>query len=266
MNGTRWCYTWNNYTHIPTLEARYHVTGREVGETGTAHLQGYVVFCKNMRLSGVRKLLPLAHWEVAKGNHEQAADYCKKDGDYVETGELPLSRGAAEKDRWIKAKAAAVAGDLEAIPADIYIRQYRTLKLIAKDHMTKPESLTGCCGLWIYGPSGCGKSHDVVTQHPDRYIKPLNKWWDGYQNEEVVHLDEIAPSHSQWIAPYLKAWGDKWCFAAETKGGAMQIRPKKIIITSNYSIDQMGFAMEDLEAIRRRFNEVKKENKQPIIL
>lgn len=135
-----------------------------------------------------------------------------------------------------------------------------------KDSMKKPDPMSTVTGLWIYGPTGTGKTHSVVTQHPDRYIKPLNKWWDGYQGEDVVHIDEISPEHSKWIAPFLKKWADKWPFDAEVKGGAKQIRPKLIVVTSNYSMQDMGFHENDIPALARRFRQVVKFRDQNIIV
>jgi len=146
------------------------------------------------------------------------------------------------------------------------VRYYGTWKRIAKDYMVKPTELEGCCGLWIHGLTGTGKSHSVIKTYPNRYIKPLNKWWDGYQGEEVIHLDELGSEHGTWIAPYLKKWADKWPFDAEVKGGAMTLRPKKVIVTSNYTIDEIGFHANDIEAIKRRFVVVEKFRDQEIII
>lgn len=157
-------------------------------------------------------------------------------------------------------------GDLASLPPDIYIRYYRTAKLIAKDNMVRPAALDSTCGLWISGVPGAGKSHAVISLYPDRYIKSINKWWDGYQGEEVVHLDELEPSHTSWIAPYLKKWADKWPFDAESKGSSAQLRPKKIIVTSNYTIDEMHFDEVSTLAIKRRFKEIIKLNGQDIII
>jgi len=132
--------------------------------------------------------------------------------------------------------------------------------------MTKPTALDSVTGLWIHGKTGSGKTHSVVIQHPDRYIKPLNKWWDGYQGEDVVHIDEICPDHTKWMAPYLKKWADKWPFDAEVKGGALQLRPKLIVVTANYKIEEMGFSENDLPAILRRFRQVEKHRDQEIII
>lgn len=94
----------------------------------------------------------------------------------------------------------------------------------------------------------------------------MNKWWDGYQGEDVVHIDEIDESHTVWIAPYLKKWADKWPFDAEVKGGALCLRPKLVVVTSNYKIEDMGFKDADLPAILRRFRQVEKFTGQDLIV
>lgn len=155
---------------------------------------------------------------------------------------------------------------LDEIPPELFIRYYSTFLRIRKDYMTPPDPLDVTCGLWIWGATGTGKSHSVITQHPGRYIKLINKWWDGYQGQEVVHIDEICPDHTQWMAYFLKLWCDKWPFAAEVKGGAIQIRPKLIVITSNYTPQQMGFREEDYPALARRMRVVQKFKDQDIIV
>lgn len=95
--STRWCFTLNNYdedstTAISKWDTKYTVFGKELSASGTPHLQGFVIFKKSYRLSGTRKLLPTAHWEIAKGTSHEASDYCKKDNDFVEIGVL-LSAG-----------------------------------------------------------------------------------------------------------------------------------------------------------------------------
>lgn len=99
MNGTRYVFTLNNYTDdeivaLRRLEpiAKYLIFGREVGETGTPHLQGFIVFKTNHRFNAVKRTLgDRYHIEKARGSTAQAADYCKKDGDYEEFGTAPTT-------------------------------------------------------------------------------------------------------------------------------------------------------------------------------
>ena len=95
--------------------------------------------------------------------------------------------------------------------------------------------------LWIHGETGTGKSTWAHRTFPDAFKKPFNKWWDGFQEDnpghQVVILDDL---HPKWSGKEnLKNWGDRFAFMAEYKGGSMLIRPQRIIITSNYTPDQV---------------------------
>ena len=85
----RWCFTLNNYTSehielissiVPALCDKY-IVGKEIGESGTPHLQGFVCFKTKIRpLSKIN--IPEIHWEKAKGN-DASQNYCGKDGDVI---------------------------------------------------------------------------------------------------------------------------------------------------------------------------------------
>lgn len=263
MSGRNWCFTLNNYTPeeeaaIQKWEVTYMVYGHEVGESGTPHLQGYVKFQATKRLGAIKKLLPRAHWEQAKGDGKSNYAYCsKEDKEPFEIGEIPKTRGAAggegQKRKYEDAYENAKKNKLEDIPKDILVKHYSTFKTIAKDHMEQLPSLDVLDNHWWHGPTGTGKSRAAYTAYPGAYRKQCNKWWDGYQDEEVVIIDDFDKKHDI-LAHHLKIWCDHYPFIAEVKGGARMIRPKTIILTSNYTPEAIwGFETESRDPIERRF-------------
>ena len=101
QQGTRWCFTHNNwdapdyqrYTDFFESFCHYGIAGREVGESGTRHLQGFFILKQNRTFHWLREHLPQCHLERARGTSAQASSYCKKDGDFDEVGEIPSSSG-----------------------------------------------------------------------------------------------------------------------------------------------------------------------------
>lgn len=253
-------FTVNNWTSeheaaIALLGAEYTVYGKEVGASGTPHLQGYVYFKHAKTLKALTKKLPGAHWEVRRGTHQQAMEYCKKDGDVVEYGVPPKTqeeKGVLGKRVYEEAFELAKQGRLEEVDPVLRLKYYNTLKNIRKDYQIVPPAVEHLENEWYWGNSGTGKTRKAREENPDAYLKNANKWWDGYVDQEVVIIDEWSPSH-ECLASHLKQWADHHPFAAENKGGAMCIRPKKIIVTSNYSLEQCFLKPEDLDPMRRRF-------------
>lgn len=263
-----WCFTLNNYVDddVARLKAldlpsvRYCVVGKEVGESGTPHLQGFVYFRSACRLATVKRVVgDRAHCECAKGNVKQNFTYCTKDGDFFEIGDRPMfeeEKGAKEKQRYKRAWDLAHQGALDQLAEespDIALRFYGTLKRIRHDVLTERKlEDTDEKHEWYYGPAGTGKSRKARTENPEAYLKNCNKWWCGYVDQDVVIVDDFDQAHSV-LVHHLKHWADRYPFQAEVKGSAFKIRPKKIIVTSNYHPKDIWTDSRDLEPILRRF-------------
>ena len=256
-------FTLNNYeeSDYDALKDhyRYLVVGKEVGESGTPHMQGYIIFKTMKSLPQLKKILPRAHWEIRRGTHEEARDYCKKDGDFIEDGDEPMTKqakgaagGTAEKRRWDDAREAAKKGRFDEIPSDIYCKYTSNFHFIARQNMAAPPEINNLDNHWYYGPPGSGKSSSARKDYPDYYDKPCNKWWDGYQDQEAVIIDDFDKDHKM-LGHHLKRWADHYPFTAEIKGSAINIRPKHIIVTSNYLPEDIFDDQTLVDAVRRRF-------------
>jgi len=266
------CFTFNNYPDtvlVDTLVCKYIAYSKEVAPTtGTPHLQGWVTFANAKTKSQVQRLMPGCHISIMNGSLAQNDAYCSKADQLVERGDKPISndnKGRAEKLRWERARTAAKEGKLDEIDADIFVRCYSTLKNIQKDYAKKLEPCD-TRSYWIYGPTGTGKSHSVETTFPDCYKKPMDdlKWFDGYQGEEVVYLEDIDKYQVKW-GGMLKRLADRWPMQASIKGSMKYIRPKIVIVTSNYSPEEIWTDSQTLDPLMRRFKMVLKENQEQVV-
>ncbi|AXQ66573.1 MAG: putative viral replication protein [Circoviridae sp.] len=269
-----WVFTLNNYTAVDEseiLKCNYKSLGygKEVGESGTPHLQGWIAFHNPQRLSALKKIHARAHWEPMKGTLEDSREYCKKDGDYVEFGDiLEMQRkrreaaekgGKANKERWSKCIALVrdglAAQALEEFP-DIFVRYHKAIDGAIKRCEEKPYALPELDNRWYYGPSGTGKSKSARDEFPDAYVKLNNKWWDGYDGEDTVIIDDLD-KYDKALGGDLKRWSDHYPFPAEYKGGVMVIRPKRVIVTSNYLPEEIWDDEQTTGPINRRFKRTK---------
>jgi len=276
MASTRvraFCFTWNNPRPdaeqlLESLPGYTYLTfGRETGAGGTPHLQGFIRFEHAKSFRAARTILRGAHVEIAR-TITAAIQYCHKDGDFVEFGTRPQSdedRGHNEHERWEKAWQLAKEGRYEEINPDIRLKYYPAICRIKKDYMAPAGSIQAPCGIWIYGESGVGKTSSVYATYPALYSKNASKWWDGYQDQDVVLFDDMDPDCGKWAARFFKIWADERPFIADIKGGSVSIRPKKFIVTSQYSIEECFGEVQTRMALRRRFTVITKHSLDDII-
>lgn len=261
-NAKHWAFTgWD--LDEPAPEARlfgmysYMVYGVEqCPSTQRKHWQGYVVLTGKHRMASLKKKTSTRewHWTIARNNPDVNRKYCIKDGDFREFGTIPLTVHQARDAKVEEIRDLARSGKIEEIgdkyPSE-YLRYIGNLERISKRNMVIAPDADDVTGIWIQGSTGCGKTRYVKDNFPDAYDKLPNKWWDGYQGDDHVLIDDLGPSH-EVLGYHLKRWLDRYSFPAETKGGMTNIRPKKVIITTQYTMAAI-FSDEKLrDAIQRR--------------
>lgn len=133
-----WCFTLNNYTEddverlsnqLPGVE--YLIFGKEVGASGTRHLQGTVCFQSRKRLQQVITTIGQAHCSVTRFL-SQSIEYCKKDADFTEIGHPPQA-GKGERSDIEDFKASVKEGvtsikDLMELHSEVFARFPRFVK------------------------------------------------------------------------------------------------------------------------------------------
>nr|QXP07610.1 MAG: replication associated protein [Arizlama virus] len=232
------CFTLNNYTlndesnlmAFAKTQCLYLVFGREIcPTTGTPHLQGFLYF-ENPRVypnMNVRVETRNAHDEIMKGTPRQAADYCKKDGDFWEFGDVPTQGARAD---WEKAltdlKTNTMFSVLETQPHLIpCVRALERVKQLSLQPISRNVTVT----LFL-GPPGVGKSRAAYSIDPDLYTKPDGLWFDGYLGQKTLLLDDYDGDIR--YTTLLKVL-DRYPLQVPIKGGFVWAQWDQVIITSN---------------------------------
>ncbi len=242
--GRNWCFTINNptsadYEKLLNLPYKALVWQDELGEEcGTQHIQGYVEFKTNTtRACVVKRLGGRASVYKRRRTRNAAILYCRKEsmcpgGDRYDDICLDEQRGRRTDLENIKKKVdqgASIAVIAEEHFGD-YLRYGRMLKeyILLK---SKPRNFeTKILSLW--GPPGVGKSRKAAFDYPNAYWVPRptsNIWFDGYQGEETIILDNFYG----WV-PYdlLLRMIDWNPLQLPTKGGHIQMRATTVVVTS----------------------------------
>jgi len=206
---------------------------REIGEGGYEHWQFIVAFKKKQSLSSAKLALgmPSVHLELTRSS--AAADYVWKeetrvDGTQFEYGAKPIDRKA--KEDWDAIWELAKKNDLLAIPSQIRVSSYRTLRTIAADYASPTPMVRTCKVFW--GATGSGKSRRAWEEGGfDSYCKdPRTKFWCGYQGETNVVIDEFRGGID---ISHLLRWLDRYPVRVEIKGGSVCLKALNVWITSN---------------------------------
>jgi len=261
MSFRRWCFTLNNPTSdidFTGTIVRYAIWQKEQGEKGTPHYQGYLSLEKASRLSAMKLLIPGAHFESCKGNHEDNKRYCSKTegriagpwtyGSEPEPGKRTDLDEIKEKimsNVPMKQIATEHFGDFVR-----YGRSFREFK-----SLMVPERTVKTIVELHWGVPNSGKSH-YARSFAGAYWKDQGQWWDGYDNQETVVIDEFYG----WLQPsFILRLFDCYPMRVESKGGSAQFTAKRIIVTSNTFWTEWWKSdiKYNREAMERRFDVIK---------
>lgn len=242
-----------------------YVVASELHQDGNPHLHAFIAL-RGQLLWNAKKHPDF--WDV-DGHHPNVQiarswkcciAYCKKDGDYITNIDLDAARSkkAAHNAKLLELdpKKAVDEGyiGLCALPMLLNAkRAYANLEEV-------PLHLERKC-FWIYGKARVGKSHACRDAYPELFEKAQNKWWDSYQGETAVLLDDFD-KNGACLGHYLKIWADNYRFNAEVKGGTIRPCYTVLLVTSNYTPDQIFTEDKELcEAVTARFKVIKLENR-----
>lgn len=268
------CFTWNNPDGVPTLatfggHARYLIYGHEVGEGGTPHLQGFVYFRQQVAFSTVLRMLPEAHFEIARGSVDDNVAYCSKDGIWEEEGERPVQ--GKRSDLLEVAQAVRDGRSIKAIAEDYssaYIRYNRGI--LALKRVLSPPRNWQMEIIVIVGPTRTGKSlaasslggrhiENGVEVENGVYWKPPGEWWDDYDGEHTVVWDEFSGASCAFRT--LLRILDAYPLLVPIKGGFAQFRSRRVVFTSNidpsewYNYAELGHPEWESNPLNARFRE-----------
>lgn len=238
MTHREWIFTaWEEPTFSEDT-MKYIIYGKEkCPTTDKLHYQGFVAFKKQKRLKGVKKILgDQTHIEPRRGTAEQAINYCKKDGDWQEHGVyeiMNIGDIVRQNITYIK----------EKYPL-LYCRYYKGIERL----QDKGPAWRTLIVKYIWGKPGTGKTRMAMNSSNNIFkIDPPYKWWDGYEGEDTIIIDD----YEELAIPraYLLNLLDGYRLRLETKGSHTWARWQTVYITSNYK------PPEDI-AIKRRITEI----------
>jgi len=233
------CFTLNNPSkhngldlwHKLANECSYYVIGYEIGEQGTHHWQGYAELNKQTSRALVLRWCEGWHIEPRKAKSaKKAADYCKKDGKYVEEG--TISKAGERTDISLIKQIALEEGLKGVLGVCENYQQFKLAEVYLNFNAKGRNPDEPIEVIYITGASGSGKSRLAYSMLKGKqyYVKDEGPWWTGYNGEPWVLLDDFRDNwmtHNQFIKLC-----DRYPMKVRVHGSLTEMKATGIIITS----------------------------------
>lgn len=260
-----WIFTLNNPTpaemlllrgYVASQHATYMSLGREVGDTGTRHIQGFISFTNRQRLTAVKKLLPRAHWEIKakRSTLTEAIAYTQKDGDFEEIGDRPVSQGhrsdlLAIQSELQRGTTMSGIADQFFVQWVQYRRSFEAYAELQISRRTTPPKI-----IVLEGSTGVGKTrfaYEYGALNGGVWISndPTLAWFDGYRQQQTAILDDFDGKGASYRQ--LLRITDRYPVDVPVKGSFTKWIPQTIFITTNVSIEEW-FPEDNVAPLRRR--------------
>lgn len=256
-------YTLADVKRILHISSVYCILGYEVcPETKRKHIQGFINLTKKETFPKIKALIGLkAHIEAAKGTDEQNRTYCSKDGEFTEVG-TPSQQGRRNDILLAVETLHKNNGDTQKVAVlhpEVFIRYHRGLQAYANAACPAPDRNFKTEVHVYIGEPGAGKSRHAQEQAAligTSYYKPRGDWWDGYNHQPVVVIDDFYG----WLKfDELLKICDRYPYRVPIKGGYVVFNSTHIFITSNVEIPSWyKFQNYDPRALFRRLTSYKR--------
>lgn len=259
-----WCYTLNNYTDaecefFSKLDCKRHRCGKEVGASGTPHLQGFITFNNATRLSALKKLNGRAHWEPAKAV-EASLNYVAKESDiFIDVDKSQQGKRNDLHDAVATLKRTRDVLDVAEEHPAAFVKFHRGFDRLQQAMVHKEcEKKDFPTEVHVYwGVPGSGKSRTCRELDPDLFCVPCpapdgRLWWDGYRGQKTILFDDFygGCKYSEMLR-YL----DRYAMQVPVKGGFVWRQWTQVFITSNKP-PEMWYNRNECDALMRRITSV----------
>lgn len=235
----RWSFTCNNYTEIildkivPKLKhfCSCAFFSKEVGESGTPHLQGYLEFNKKDRPLTIfpKDQFPI-HWELSKGSKEQNLNYCTKDSPLAFTHGLPREIATIK---------------------NLYPFQKKILYLYEEQVSTQNDRSV----LWFYGGTNIGKTafikymlvhYNCILGGSGKYSDIINLIFNQDMTKDRGVIFNL-PLANQGKVSYsaLEAIKDGLICNTKYEGGFKVFNSPPLIVMANYPPNDLSKLAND---------------------
>lgn len=212
---------------------QYMVFGYEESNTGYKHYQGYLELKQELTYAQLYDIIGgKCHFAQRRGTKVQAINYCMKDGNFIQYGELTEQGQRTDlENRRLDIENGKSMKEIAKEDFGQWCRNYKAFALYAS--MVEKHEARECEIEVIYGKPGTGKSTLAMTRYPMAYRKSLDHvYWDGYQNQNEIIIDEFRKG--MMPANVLLSLVSPAPYQLNIKGSTVWCKATKIVIVSNY--------------------------------